>query len=180
MIKQTLSLSQIVTEINFLHLTASDVATWLEKHPNFFVHTHLKNLIHWILPFFWFRSFVTLNWLITCRTLHPFSLCLQLVSRLFQLLPLFDEMCLVLNVTLCWWGQKRKSLNYLQLNVYTPSWPKPEYPLLLLSNREQWRALSSLSLTSYTPMNIWYILNWNWTLKLNWVWKLERFIKSFF
>ena len=66
-------------------------------------------------------------------------------------------------------GQKRKSLNCLQLDIYTSSWPKPEYPQLLYSNREQWRALSSLSLTSRTPMNIWNILNWNWTLKLNWV-----------
>ena len=51
-------------------------------------------------------------------------------------------------------GQKRKSLNCLQLDIYTSSWPKPEYPLLLYSNREQWQALSSLSLTSRTPMNI--------------------------
>ena len=66
-----------------------------------------------------FAPFLVKNiWLITCRALHPFSLSLQLVSRLFQLLPLFDEMCLVLNVTLCWWGQKRKSFNCLQLNIY--------------------------------------------------------------
>ena len=67
-------------------------------------------------------------------------------------------------------AQKKKSLKCLQLDIYTSSWPKPEYPQLLYSNREQWRALSSLSLTSRTPMNIWNILNWNWTLKLNRIW----------